>query len=248
MADPTFHAAGTASGSTGVPTPTMPTFTAGDFILIVTESSSTQDVGTITGYTQVTGSPVDDGSGSSAGNPRLGVYWRIAQAGDTVPTIPDSGNHTAVQLFSFSGVDTGSPFSGTPRTDFHSTSTSVSQPGLTTADADCLAVYVLGHAIDSLTAQLSGQANASLTSVTERGDFATNANQGGGFAVTTGVKAVAGDTDFMTGTLAATSKQPMLSFALKPPGAAFVPPPSNRRYAGSSTPTPPSQAHTIGWR
>ena len=223
----------------------MPTFTAGDFLLIVTESLSTQDVGAITGYTQMTGSPADDGSGAG---PRLQVYYRIAQAGDTAPTIADSGNHTSAQIFSFSGVDTSTPLSGTPFSTQVSGSTSVSQGGVTTVDADCLAVYVLGHAIDSTSAQLSGQADASLTSVTERGDFSTNANQGGGFAVTTGVKAVAGDTGTMTGTLAASSKQCYITFAIKPPGAAFVPPPSNRRYAGSSTPTPPSQAHTIGWR
>lgn len=228
MAAPTFHAAGTGSGSINAATPTMPTFTAGDFLLLVHESSSTQGISAPTGWTEMSGSPVDDGSGASAGNPRLQVFTRIAVGGDTAPTLADSGNHNIAQIFSFSGNDTSSPLSGTPVSGTATASTSVSQAGVTTADADCLVVYVLGHAIDSNTATLSSQADASLTSVTEGGDFSNNSNQGGGFAVTSGVLATAGASGTMTGTLSASSKQCKLTFAIKPV-------PSGTAYTDSGT-------------
>lgn len=222
MAIPTFHAAGTASGSTGAPTPTMPTFSVGDFLLLVVESSSTQHIAAPTGWTELAGSPVDDGSGAAAGNPSLQCFYRIAQAGDTAPSVPDSGNHTAAQILSWSGNDTSSPFSGTNASSTAAASTSISQPGVTTADANCLVIYVVGHAIDSTGAKVSGQADASLSSVTERADFDTNSNQGGGFAVTEGGLATAGASGTMTATLAASSKKCYLTFAIKPPGGITV--------------------------
>lgn len=204
-------------------------FSAGDFGLLVHESSSTQPIAAPSGWVQMSGSPVDALVGPNVGEPCLQLFSRILQAGDAAPTLADSGNHNAAQIFAWAGEDSANPFSGSPSSSTAAASTSVSQPGVTTADPTTLVIYVVGHAIDSNLAQLSAQADASLSAIAERGDFATNANQGGGFAVTEGQLAAAGASGTMTATLAASSKQCLYAFALRAPSAA-VPVPAPRIF------------------
>jgi hypothetical protein len=132
--------------------------------------------------------------------------------------INDSGDHQIAQIITFRGVtNTGNPFDVTVGNVASSASTSVSIPGTTTTVANTLVVAIVANATSTTTAQTSGWANSSLSSVTERADTNNTVGFGGGFGVATGVKAAAGAYNTTTATLATSSRQGRMSIALPPP-------------------------------
>lgn len=94
--------------------------------------------------------------------------------------------------------------------------TAVSIPGLTTTGNDRLVVDVIAHRVDLAVPQLTGWTNASLTELTEQVDEDRLNSTGYGFAVCTGVKAASGVVSATTATLANTSTQARIKFALQP--------------------------------
>jgi hypothetical protein len=168
----------TDSGTTGAPgrtgngtiSVTLPTWAAGDFVIIVLYSD--QGSGAITtpssGWTQVTGSPW--GSGTE----KLQAFYRIMQTGDGNPTITisDSGtnmSHVAAAAV-YTGVDatpigvvgTASAGTGTPMT--------AGEINVATANS-----FVLGLCGRGDNESSSGQTfGASTTGVTERFDSGTS--------------------------------------------------------------------------
>lgn len=95
----TFHAAAaytSFAASGGNMTPAMPTFTAGDLLLLETAvNSNVITPPAITGYTQLT---------TNSSMKGFAIYGRIAVGGDTSPTFQwDAGHQVFSRLVSFSG-------------------------------------------------------------------------------------------------------------------------------------------------
>jgi hypothetical protein len=95
-------------------------------------------------------------------------------------------------------------------------STSGTIPSITTTVDNCFVVVVCSSAFDSLTGQFSGFTNAALTGLAQRLNTGDDAGNGGGFGVAAGVKTVAGAVGTTSVTLANSSKQGRVAFALKP--------------------------------
>lgn len=211
---PQFVAKGTFSGLATAPTPGMPTFNAGDLLVIAIESAN-EAIATPTGYTQFANSPQFTGTAAAAGGVRLGAFYRVAVAGDTAPTIADSGNHTCAQIYSIRGIDSGSPVNITAGTTQAAT-TSVSFPTVTTTTDNCLILLLLANDRDIAgTTNISAQANAALASITEQHDECITAGVGGGLCTTTGIKLLEGAVGATTATNAASVTNATLTIALQ---------------------------------
>jgi hypothetical protein len=209
-----FRAAGAQfANQNAVSAPLPAGATADDFNLLVVETSN-EPLPALSGWLNV-------GSGSI--NTALTARYRIMVGGDTAPTVPDSGDHQVGRILGFSGVDTASPFDGTPvfSTDA-GTSTTVSFPTLTTTVANCMIVHVAVSGFDNATSQMSGAAtNAALTGLANRGNGWVITGLGGGYAVITGVKATAGAIGTTTVTHTTINHpRALLTFALKEPAVA----------------------------
>jgi hypothetical protein len=218
---PIFQAAGTAQAGTGTLSVAWPTHQAEDVgLLIIQTNNQAVTLGTnAADWTQVTNSPQGTGTAGTSGATRLTVFWsRATSSAMGAVGINDSGDHQIAQIITFRGVtNTGNPFDVTAGNVASSASTSVSIPGTTTTVGNTLVVAIVANATSTTTAQTSGWANSSLSSVTERADTNNTVGFGGGFGVATGVKAAAGAYNATTATLATSSRQGRMSIALPPP-------------------------------
>jgi hypothetical protein len=225
MPAPAFVAAGTQfANQNAVSAPLPAGAAAGHFNLLVVETSN-EPLPALSGWLNVGSGSINIAVTSVTA---LTARYRIMVGGDTAPTVPDSGDHQVGRIFGFSGVDTASPFDGTPvfATD-NGTSATVNFPTLTTTGADRLIVHVAVSGFDNATSQMSGAAtNANLTGLTNRGNGWVITGLGGGYAVFTGVKATAGAIGTTTATHTTTGHpRALLTFALKEPaGAPAIPP------------------------
>lgn len=223
MVAPAFTAAGTQFANLNAVAAPLPAgFAAGHFHFLVVESSN-EPVPAISGWNNVGSGSINIATGTVTA---LTGRYRIAVGGDTAPTVPDSGDHQVGRIFGFSGVDTASPFDGTPVFSTDSgAGTTVSFPTLTTTVADCMIVHVVVNGFDNATSQVTGNGtNAALTGLTNRGNGWVTTGGGGGYAVITGVKATTGSIGTTTVPIVtATHARAMLTFALKPAAAAPLP-------------------------
>lgn len=218
MAIPTVYAVGTASGSTGAPTPTYPAGTVANDVVVIFIESGNEPVPAMTDWFDVGVGVVNQPSGVVTA---LTVRWRrAAGALSGNITVPDSGNHTAAQAVGFRGcVTTVTPYEAAQIGLDNAAGTGVSIPGSTTTTVDTLVVAAFATGTDVIsTAMVSGWANADLTSVTERCDFwtdqGTGALGGGGFGVATGGKAAAGAYGPTTATITTGNTKALMTFAM----------------------------------
>jgi hypothetical protein len=192
---------------------------ANDFNLLVVETSN-EPLPAITGWLGVGSGSINVAVTSVTS---LTARYRIMVGGDTAPTIPDSGDHQVGRIFHFSGVDTASPFDGTPvfSTD-NGTSTTVNFPTLTTTGPDRRIVHVAVSGFDNATSQITGAGtNANLTGLANHGNGWVVTGLGGGYAVISGVMPTAGAIGTTTVTHTTTGHpRALLTFALKEPTAA----------------------------
>jgi hypothetical protein len=218
MALPTFVAAGTLASGTGNITPALPGgYAANDIFLLFVESANQTIAVPTAGWAEVTGSPQGTGTAGGTAATRLAVFWKRAIAGDTAPTVTDPGDHAVGRVLAFRGcVASGNPWDITAGDVDTTADTSGSIPGATTTSPDTLIVLAVSNGTDTTTAQASGWTNASLAGILERIDSNATASNGGGFAVATGGKAVAGAYSATSVTLATASVKGLLSIALKP--------------------------------
>lgn len=211
-----FRAAGTQfANAAAVSAPLPAGATAGDFNLLVVETSN-EPLPALTGWSGVGAGSINVAVTSVTS---LTARYRIMVGGDTAPTVPDSGDHQVGRIFGLSGVDTASPFDGTPVFSTDSgASTTVNFPTLTTTVADCMIVHVVVSGFDNATSQVTGAGtNAALTGLANRGNGWVTTGLGGGYAVITGVKAAAGAIGTTTVTHTTTGHpRALLTFALKP--------------------------------
>jgi hypothetical protein len=216
---PSFVAAGAVAEGTGAVVPGLPAGIQPKDILRLFVESANEAVATPTGGWAVSAdSPQGTGTAAGATSTRLSIFWlRVPESGTvSAPTVADPGEHVIAQIFAYRDcIGTGNPWDVTAG-NTGASSTAVSIPGDTTTAPNCLIEAAVAHQTDTATPQVSGYVNADLTNLTERTDVATTQGNGGGFAVVTGEKAVAGAYAATTATLANASVQGRISTALKP--------------------------------
>jgi hypothetical protein len=219
---PTFVAAGSVASGTGTITPGLPAgISTGDILLLFLEdanktiSISNQNGGT---WTEVTNSPQGTGTADDTTGARLTAFWSRYNGTQGAPTVSDSGNHQLGRMIAISGtVSSGNPWDVTAGGVEASSDTSGSIPGATTTVGNTLVVVAIASSLPDATgtANFSSWTNADLTSVTERTDNTTNAGNGGGLGIATGVKATAGAYGNTAVTLGASAYKGMMSIAIK---------------------------------
>lgn len=213
---PVYQAQGAFTASTTVISPAWPAgHQADDIALCIVEGVGAAPSLTVASGFALIGSMVD-ATGST-----LSVYWCRATGGTQVaPTITVNNDHCAGQILTFRGVRTsGNPYSVVDTAALTSASASVSILGLTTTGAARLIVGICTTETDtSGGGKFSNWANASLASADERTDQSTAVGNGGGFAVVTGIKTVAGVVSATTADLSVTDRQAKMVMSLVPAG------------------------------
>lgn len=201
---PTIVGVGASASGTGNITPAYPaayTAVADDVAITFIETNS-ETITPPTNWAQV--QTINVASGTVT---RLTAIWRRLTASEAAPAITTTANHKIGRMIVMSGVrTTGNPFEAAPASTELTADTSVSIPGMTTATANCLILYAFGTGQDiTSSVGATGWANAGLANVAERMDNWTALGTGGGFAMASGEKAVAGATGAMTATLSLTA-------------------------------------------
>jgi len=224
MTLPTFVGADPWSAGIGDIVVSLPTGWAVDDIhlLVVEQSAVNAFAAAPAGWTLVTGFQLKPAS--TATDACISVFWRRAVAGDTNPTVTDTGNHTSGQIFGFRGcITSGNPWDVLSTGTSTTSSTTSTVPGATTTVADCLVFIVYGSGIDVLSeTEFSGQTNGDLANLTERADNMSSNGNGGGFGVTTGEKASIGAYGNTTVTHVNATTKAYGTIALKPAPAPSV--------------------------
>lgn len=195
MATPTFQAAGTAVTSTGAAlSVAWPTHLTNDIgVLVIESSGGSAAEGAIAGWTEITGSPAVDVA--TAAGSKVQVYWkRAASAAEANVATSIRTDHQLARIYTFRGAYTGgSPWNAVAVVTSASGSTTATAPGKITSNDNILDIAIISRPNDSAaTNHFSSPTNASLTSITARGEAGTVDGDGGGFGLWTGIKALAG--------------------------------------------------------
>ncbi len=223
MPTPNFRAVGAQQANTaaltGATAVAWPTHVAGDIGLLVIETSgegTTLSITTPTGWQAVPGSPVTD-LATIAGS-KLQVWWkRAASAAEGAVTVPDSGDHQVARIFTFRNcIATGDPWDVTTTGNKTTASTTATVPAVTTTVADTLITMIVSRPNDnSSTIHFGVPVNANLTGLGKGGEAGTTQGNGGGFVVSYGVKATAGNTGTSTLSKIASTTDAYMVIALK---------------------------------
>lgn len=216
MPVPTYVESGTTLKSTTGGTPGMPAGWQPGDLLLLTCMTANQTVATPSGWTEVT-PQVGTGTAANAAAVRLAVFRRIAQAGDTGPTMADVGDVLYATIRAYRGVDQTTPIDVTSTIQTAASSTAVSMPAVTTTGADRLIYHCVANTTDTNTAQVNfaSWSNAALTNFQDIGGDNTNVGTGGGLSHLIATKATAGSTGTTTATLATASAQAKITIAIK---------------------------------
>lgn len=221
MATPAFQAVGTQVAGTAAITVAWPTHLANDIGILVIEKSGNDTTINITnpsGWAQVPGSPVVDVA-STAGS-KLQVWWkRAASSSETSVSVPDGGDHQIARIFTFRHcITTGNPWDVTTTGTKTTASTTATVPAVTTTVADTLITMIVGRPNDNgSTTHFDVPVNANLTGLAECEEAGSTQGNGGGFVVSCGVKATAGNTGTSTLAKGASTTDTYVVLALKAP-------------------------------
>lgn len=214
-----FVAAGAPQASTGAVTVPWPSaHRIGDVgILIVAVKTGSTALTSAQGFVEIANSPQ---TSTAATATKLAVYQCRATSGAMAsPVLGDVANdHTLAVILTFRRcVAAGDPIDvSAGDSTGASASTSVTVPGATTTKDNELIVAVCTQGVDAGSDNVSGWTNANLVGLTELLDLATAIGSGGGIGVAAGVMRSAGAYGNTTATLATTSGQGRISFALRP--------------------------------
>lgn len=154
----------------------------------------------------------------------LTAFWKRLVAGEidpvVVPRIANSDNERMVSCHAFRGcAASGNPIDAINRGTNTPSGTTLTAGGVTTSVNDCLIVVCGANGADNVTGgRASAEANANLSSVTERFDQWTALGSGQGHVVFTGGKATAGATGNSTATMPSDTHA-WVTIALRPAGA-----------------------------
>ncbi len=220
MAVPVFRAAGAeASGSSFPIVVGLPAgLVVNDLVILVATTSyyATIAITNSGGWTWnlISGLPIDGDS-----TERLYAWWGRYSGTETAPTLGSTANHISAGTAAWSGCSlsnavinisqSGANYSSS---SFFSFATSVS-----TTVNDCLSIVICTSTYDSTIGQFTHPfTNANLTSIATRLNYQTSFGNGGGFGLAEGALAVAGPIGTWQTTLANSSVQSYVTFALRP--------------------------------
>lgn len=153
------------------------------------------------------------------------MFWKRAAAGESAPTVADTGNHTIAQIAAYSGCITGvTPWDITSVGATSDGPNVVSDPGATTTVANTLIVLVSADAADTTTGQSFVPSNSNLTFGAVRLKSNTNAGAGGGFFVYDAPWASTGNYGVTSygGGISSGNPYASLTIALKPPSTGIT--------------------------
>lgn len=216
---PSFVAVGTLVSGIGTVSPGIPAgIAAGDLMICFVESDGPDPTTTMSGGS---GPWIPVGAGTIVdGTPvtRLTVRYRVAaSAGETAPTVSDSGDHQIARIIAFRNVDQNSPIHTSSFAANNTPSTSVTIAGVTTTATNRMIVVAATDNTDADSTDDSlfgGWTNANLVSITEAFASGTNAGGGGGLGVAYGVKQDAGAVGNTTATCANSTNRAQVCFAI----------------------------------
>jgi len=215
---PIFQAEGTqvsTSGSSAVVS--WPTHLTNDIGLVVIETSgNSADLTPPAGWTAIPDTPVSDTAGLASGS-KLHVWWkRAASASESVVNTGGALDHILACIYTFRGcVTTGNPYNVTTTGAKTTISTTATVPALVTTVDDTLITMVVGRPNDSsANVHFGVPVNANLTGRGEAGEGGTTLGNGGGFVVSYGEKATAGNTGTSTLTKIASTTDTYVVLAL----------------------------------
>ena len=217
---PVFQAVGTQVNSTGASvSAAWPTHLTNDIGLVVIETSgNSANLTPPAGWVAVPGTPVTDVA-TTAGS-KLHVWWkRAASAAEAAVATGAGTDHVLARLYTFRGcVTTGNPWNVTTTGTKTTASTTATVPALTTTLDDLLITMIVGRPDDTAsTTHFGVPVNANLTGLAERGEAGTTSGNGGGFVLSTGVKALPGATGTSTLTKTVSTTDTYVVLALKGP-------------------------------
>lgn len=218
----TFVASGALSLAVTAITPALPAGIVTNDILVLFmrtlngQASSIADEAGGT-WTEFTNSPQDNATDGVRGT----WFWSRYNGTQTAPTTNDAGAINLGGIAAWNGcITTGDPIHITAGGS-QTAATSMSNPGLTTTEDNCMIVVSSICDRDAAsTANAASWANASLDSIAEVVDEILSTGVGGGWAIANGIKSSAGTVDATTWTQAASGGTADLTFALLPEVAA----------------------------
>lgn len=219
-----YQAIGTFAGNAATLSPAWPTHQADDIgLLIVTAAGGTTLTLTVpAGFVEAANSP--QATGTTTAGAQVRVWWcRAINSAMGAPTV------TASADFLYGGIVTvrggqpwGDPFDATSGGVKASASTTSTIPGFTTTADNIAYIGVSARDTDSAAAAYSGEANASLTSLTERLDAGVTTGLGGGLGVYSATKGAAGSVSNTTSTVSS-SINAYWAGAIKSAGTPYYP-------------------------
>ena len=219
---PVFQAVGAQVNSTGASvSAAWPTHLTNDIGLVVIETSgNSANLTPPAGWVALPGTPVTDVA-TTAGS-KLHVWWkRAASAAEAAVATGAGTDHVLARLYTFRGcVTTGNPWNVITTGTKTTASTTATVPALTTTLDDTLITMIVGRPNDAATTTSFGvPVNANLTGLAERGEAGSTSGNGGGFVVSSGVKALPGATGTSTLTKTVSTTDTYVVLALKGPTA-----------------------------
>lgn len=213
---PTFVGNGGGTSSTTTITLSWPTNTrAGDFAVLVVESSGSDATTTPSDWTHFPGSPVVDVADSTGS--KLNVLWRVVPSDSPASvSIADAGDHVVGGISVFRNATADALVFATATATKTTASTSATWPDLTTSSPNNLVLLLASRPNASTSAAFSGFANANLTSIATAREQGSTQGNGGGFVLIYGTKATQGAIGTSTATLSSSLTNGYLVIALEP--------------------------------
>ncbi len=211
----TFQAVGAQVKGTTEVNPVWPAHIVNDIGIMVVETGGEGTAITASGWTHIAGSPVTDVA-TIAGS-KLNILWkRAASNAEATVATNDSGNHQIARIYTFRGViETGNPWDVVATGIKTTASLTATAPSVTTTVANTLVLLIVGRPDDTNSVtHFQAFTNASLGTITERGEAGSNVGHGGGFILTTGTKAATGAIGTSVSTKAVSTTDTYMTIAL----------------------------------
>lgn len=241
---------GSAAGSTGAVNVGLPTgWAENDYCFMVCESATGEAVSAPTDWTEVAGSPVDDGVST-----RLTIFERRLTASETNPVpVADPGNHILAVTFAVRGATTtGSPIRASATQIVSTASATVFFPAVAGALEYDYILAICDHGRDASGSSLSNPYGADPDVIAldlATGD-GTNQGHGGGAIVLTGTMEVDGlPAASIAATLGASLTQVHMVLALISDGSSAAQAEIHKGWLGMVVDTAPANDISIakGW-
>lgn len=197
---PFYSAAGSAAQSTSVPTPTLPTHSEGDLLLMVVQTAN-QSISTPSGWTASSIGLLGTGTPGDSAAVGLQVFYKRAGASESAPSIDDSGDHTYVRIWAIGGViKTGDPI-GNSATGTEATAvSSFTWPDVTVQTANNAVAFIGAHNVSNTSTQRFDQpSNSNLENMTSMPGVGGTTGAGGGMSGYLGLAPASGAIGTTTG-------------------------------------------------